>query len=556
MTENSHPTKFIFVTGGVVSSIGKGVCAASMGALLEARGLRVTAVKLDPYINVDPGTMSPFQHGEVFVTDDGAETDLDLGHYERFIETRMSRNNNFTAGRVYESVIGNERRGDYLGKTVQVIPHITDEIKRRIFQAAGGFDICVVEVGGTVGDIESLPFLEAIRQMRIDVGDENFLYVHVTLVPYIPPADELKTKPTQHSVKELLGFGISPGILICRSDRELDQKTKRKISSFCNVAENCVINAPDCRSIYEIPLKLHAQELDQRIVEKLNIWTRAPNLKPWEDIVAIFQKPPHGSITVAMVGKYVDLTESYKSLTEAIKHGGFANGVAVEVIFVDSELIESNGFEATAKDALAANSSLDSAAGFDAILIPGGFGSRGSEGKISAVRYARENQIPFLGICLGLQVAAIEFARNVASIPDATSTEFVPDALHPVIDMMETQRSVHRKGGSMRLGAYPCLLSENSLAHKLYGTNQISERHRHRYEFNNFFREKLSSLGLLMSGLSPSGELVEVIEIPDHPFFIAVQFHPEFKSTPRNPHPLFRGFTAAAVKQRVIRLAR
>jgi len=556
MTENSHPTKFIFVTGGVVSSIGKGVCAASMGALLEARGLRVTAVKLDPYINVDPGTMSPFQHGEVFVTDDGAETDLDLGHYERFIETRMSRNNNFTAGRVYESVIGNERRGDYLGKTVQVIPHITDEIKRRIFQAAGGFDICVVEVGGTVGDIESLPFLEAIRQMRIDVGDENSLYVHVTLVPYIPPADELKTKPTQHSVKELLGFGISPGILICRSDRELDQKTKRKISSFCNVAENCVINAPDCRSIYEIPLKLHAQELDQRIVEKLNIWTRAPNLKPWEDIVAIFQKPPHGSITVAMVGKYVDLTESYKSLTEAIKHGGFANGVAVEVIFVDSELIESNGFEATAKDALAANSSLDSAAGFDAILIPGGFGSRGSEGKISAVRYARENQIPFLGICLGLQVAAIEFARNVASIPDATSTEFVPDALHPVIDMMETQRSVHRKGGSMRLGAYPCLLSENSLAHKLYGTNQISERHRHRYEFNNFFREKLSSLGLLMSGLSPSGELVEVIEIPDHPFFIAVQFHPEFKSTPRNPHPLFRGFTAAAVKQRVIRLAR
>ena len=549
MSDSQHPTKFIFVTGGVVSSIGKGVCAASMGALLEARGLRVTAVKLDPYINVDPGTMSPFQHGEVFVTDDGAETDLDLGHYERFIETRMSRINNFTTGQVYETVIGNERRGDYLGKTVQVIPHVTDEIKRRIFQASNGFDICVVEVGGTVGDIESLPFLEAIRQMRIDVGSQNSLYVHVTLVPYIPPADELKTKPTQHSVKELLGFGISPGVLICRSDRELDQKTKKKIALFCNVEENCVVNAPDCDTIYEVPLKLHAQELDHRLVEKLNIWTGAPNLKPWEKILEVFKNPPRGEVTIAMVGKYVDLTESYKSLTEAIKHGGFANGVKVNVVFVDSELIETQGFEATVKE------SLGELSGFDGILIPGGFGARGSEGKIRAVRYARERRIPFFGICLGLQMATIEFARNVASILDATSTEFVPDAANPVIDLMETQRSVHRKGGSMRLGAYPCLLSENSLASKLYGTHDISERHRHRFEFNNAYREKLSLLGLSLSGLSPSGELVEVIELADHPFFIGVQFHPEFKSTPRTPHPLFKGFIEASIVHRDARLS-
>lgn len=546
MKDSAHSTKFIFVTGGVVSSIGKGVCAASMGALLEARGLRVTAVKLDPYINVDPGTMSPFQHGEVFVTDDGAETDLDLGHYERFIDTRMSRINNFTTGQVYETVISNERRGDYLGKTVQVIPHITDEIKRRVFLAAEGFDICVVEVGGTVGDIESLPFLEAIRQMRIDVGTENSLYVHVTLVPYIPPADELKTKPTQHSVKELLGFGISPGIIICRSDRELDQQTKRKISLFCNVAENCVVNAPDCETIYEIPLKLHAQELDQRLVEKLNIWTGAPNLKPWENIIEVLKSPKNGEVTIAMVGKYVDLTESYKSLTEAIKHGGFANEVAVNVVFVDSEVIERNGFEKAVKEALI-HSSAGSHSSIDGVLIPGGFGARGSEGKISAVKYAREQKIPFFGICLGLQMATIEFARHVAEIADATSTEFTPDAAHPVIDMMETQRSVHRKGGSMRLGAYPCQLVEKTIAAKIYGVSEISERHRHRYEFNNFYREKLSSLGLVLSGLSPSGELVEIIELADHPFFIGVQFHPEFKSTPRTPHPLFKAFITAAL---------
>ncbi len=553
MKDSTHSTKFIFVTGGVVSSIGKGVCAASMGALLEARGLKVTAVKLDPYINVDPGTMSPFQHGEVFVTDDGAETDLDLGHYERFIETRMSRVNNFTTGQVYETVIGNERRGDYLGKTVQVIPHITDEIKRRVFLAAEGFDICVVEVGGTVGDIESLPFLEAIRQMRIDVGIENSVYVHVTLVPYIPPADELKTKPTQHSVKELLGFGIAPGIIICRSDRELDQQTKRKISLFCNVAENCVVNAPDCETIYEVPLKLHAQELDQRLVEKLNIWTGAPNLKPWEDILKVFKAPKHGDVTIAMVGKYVDLTESYKSLSEAIKHGGFANGVSVNIVFVDSELIEQHGFEIAVKDAVSRCSGENCT--IDGILIPGGFGARGGEGKISAVRYAREHKIPFFGICLGLQVATIEFARNVAKIPDATSTEFTPDAAHPVIDMMETQRSVHRKGGSMRLGAYPCQLTEKTLAAKIYNVPEISERHRHRYEFNNFYREKLSSLGLVLSGLSPSGELVEVIELADHPFFIGVQFHPEFKSTPRTPHPLFKAFITAALAQRDLRVS-
>jgi CTP synthase len=543
----SRPTKFIFVTGGVVSSIGKGVSAASIGALLEARGLRVTAVKLDPYINVDPGTMSPFQHGEVFVTDDGAETDLDLGHYERFIETRMSRLNNFTAGLVYETVIANERRGDYLGKTVQVIPHITDEIKRRVFQAANGFDICICEVGGTVGDIESLPFLEAIRQLRFDVGEENALYVHVTLVPYISAADELKTKPTQHSVQELLGFGISPRIIICRSEKELDQKVKKKISLFCNVEEDCVVNAVDVKSIYEVPLMLHRQGLDQRIVELLNIWTGTPNLKSWEQIAATLAAPRNGSVTIAMIGKYVDLTESYKSLTEALKHGSFANDVKVDVVYVDSEQIEQEGIEPAIKAALGDRSA------FDGILIPGGFGARGSEGKIRAVQYAREKKIPFFGICLGLQMATIEFARHMAGVTDATSSEFDDGAANPVIDMMETQRSVQRKGGSMRLGAYPCMLKENTLAQRAYQGFEISERHRHRYEFNNAYREKLEKAGLVISGTSPNNELVEIIEVCDHPWFIGVQFHPEFKSTPRTPHPLFRGFVGAALAHRVAR---
>lgn len=540
-------TKFIFVTGGVVSSIGKGLSCACIGALLEARGLKVTALKLDPYINVDPGTMSPFQHGEVFVTDDGAETDLDLGHYERFLETKMSKLNNFTTGQVYETVIGNERRGDYLGGTVQVIPHITDEIKRRIFLGARGFDICIVEIGGTVGDIESLPFLEAIRQMRADLGPENVLYIHVTLVPYIRAANESKTKPTQHSVKELTGFGIIPGIIICRSELPLDQKLKNKISLFCNVREDCVINSWDVGSIYELPLVLHREGLDQRIVEQLNIWTGAPNLKPWEKIINTLNAPTNGAITIAMVGKYVDLTESYKSLTEALHHSGFANDCSVEIAYVDSEQIEKEGVEAAIDKAT-------NGKGIDAILIPGGFGARGSEGKIEAARYAREQKIPFFGICLGLQMAVIEYARNVAGITGATSSEFEPKAQHPVIDLMESQKSVNRMGGSMRLGAYPCALQKGSLTAKVYAAKEISERHRHRFEFNNKYREALSQAGLVLSGISPDNHLVEIIELGNHPWFIGVQFHPEFKSTPRNPHPLFKSFVTAAVDYRNLRL--
>lgn len=542
----SRPTKYIFVTGGVVSSIGKGLSTASVGALLEARGLRVTAVKLDPYINVDPGTMSPFQHGEVFVTDDGAETDLDLGHYERFIEAPLSKLNNFTTGQVYETVIANERRGDYLGGTVQVIPHITDEIKNRVFKAAKDFDICLVEVGGTVGDIESLPFIEAIRQIRADVGSENVLYMHVTLVPYIAAAHEYKTKPTQHSVKELLGFGIMPGIIICRCEKELDEKIKNKISLYCNVDENCVISAADVSTIYELPLVFHKEGLDQRIVEKLNIWTGAPNLKAWEKVVKAIKDPSEGVVKIALVGKYVDLTESYKSLTEALYHGGFFNNCKVEISYVDSEKIEQLGIEEAFKQAcnLAPNQ-------IDAILIPGGFGSRGTEGKITAVKFARENKIPFLGICLGLQIAVIEYARNVCAIKDATSQEFNPESKACVIHMMEGQKQVTQKGGSMRLGAYKCLLKENSLARKIYRQAEVSERHRHRFEVNNSYREQLEKAGLLMSGVSPDNSLVEVVELNnDHPFFIGVQCHPEFKSTPKTPHPLFTSFIEAAREQR------
>lgn len=538
----ARPTKFIFVTGGVVSSIGKGLSVACIGALLEARGLKVTAIKLDPYINVDPGTMSPFQHGEVFVTDDGAETDLDLGHYERFIETSMSRKNNFTTGKVYETVIANERRGDYLGGTVQVIPHVTDEIKRRIHLAAKGYDICLVEIGGTVGDIESLPFLEAIRQMRADMGQENVLYIHVTLVPYINVADEFKTKPTQHSARELTSYGIVPSIIICRSEKPLDQKIKSKISLFCNVHESCVINAYDVDTIYDLPLVLHREGLDQRIVDILNIWTGAPNLKPWEKIVSTIKKPECGDVHIAMVGKYVDLTESYKSLTEALHHSGFANDCAVKVIYVDSEEIEKHGVANIMKKEF-----LQIGGRPDAILIPGGFGVRGSEGKILAAQYAREEKIPFFGICLGLQIASIEFARNVAGIKDATSEEFNSTAKNKIIHIMENQKKVDKKGGSMRLGAYPCSLIEGSLAKEVYGKSEISERHRHRFEFNNAFRQELLKAGLILSGISPDNELVEMIEIKDHPWFIGVQFHPEFKSTPRTPHPLFREFVKAGL---------
>ncbi|MCB0310770.1 MAG: CTP synthase [Bdellovibrionales bacterium] len=541
---SKRPTKYIFVTGGVVSSIGKGLSCACMGALLEARGLKVTALKLDPYINVDPGTMSPFQHGEVFVTDDGAETDLDLGHYERFIETkRMTRINNFTTGQVYETVISNERRGDYLGGTVQVIPHVTDEIKRRIFQASKGFDICIVEIGGTVGDIESLPFLEAIRQMRFDVGQENTLFVHVTLVPYIRAAGEFKTKPTQHSVKELLRFGLTPSIIICRSESELDQKLKKKISLFCNVREDCVINAVDVSTIYELPLLLHKEKLDDRLVELLNIWTGSPNLGPWERIVATIKKPGNGQVNIAMIGKYVDLTESYKSLSEALSHSGFANDCQVNIVYLDSEEIEKHGIAAAIKSA-------NSKDGIDAILIPGGFGVRGSEGKIAAAKYARENKIPFFGICLGLQMAVIDFARNVARISEATSSEFDPKSNFAVIDLMESQKEVSHKGGSMRLGSYPCALKKSTLTRKIYGLNEISERHRHRFEFNNAFREELERAGLVISGIWPAGNLVEIIELQNHPWFIGVQFHPEFKSTPKTPHPLFKSFIAAALQHR------
>jgi CTP synthase len=535
----SRVTKYIFVTGGVVSSIGKGLTTACIGALLEARGLKATAVKLDPYINVDPGTMSPFQHGEVFVTDDGGETDLDLGHYERFMGTRMSKLNNFTSGKVYETVIANERRGDYLGGTVQVIPHITDEIKRRIKLAAEGFDVCLVEVGGTVGDIESLPFLEAIRQMRSDVGAQNTLYAHVTLVPHIATAHEFKTKPTQHSIKEITGYGIIPSIIICRSNQPLDEKIKNKISLFCNVSPNCVINAPDVKTIYELPLTLHNEGLDQRIVELLHMWTGAPKLEPWIKIASSVTSEDRTTVTIAMVGKYVDLTESYKSLSEALIHSGVATDSKIKIVYVDSEEIERSGVESVIRKANAGEL-------VDAILIPGGFGVRGSEGKIAAAQYAREQKIPFFGICLGLQIATIEFARHVAKLADATSAEFEPQSSCTVIDIMESQKAVHMKGGSMRLGAYPCSLKEGTKAREIYGKPQISERHRHRFEVNNSYREQLEKAGLVFSGTSPDNVLVEMIEIKDHPWFVAVQFHPEFQSTPKNPHPLFTSFVAAA----------
>ncbi|HET7392227.1 MAG TPA: CTP synthase [Candidatus Binatia bacterium] len=529
-------TKFIFVTGGVVSSLGKGLASASIGALLESRGLKVTMLKMDPYINVDPGTMSPFQHGEVFVTDDGAEADLDLGHYERYVSTLMGRKNNCTTGQIYETVIAKERRGDYLGGTVQVIPHITDEIKRRILAAAEGFDIAIGEIGGTVGDIEGLPFLEAVRQFAWDWGRENVLYIHLTLVPFITGGGELKTKPTQHSVKELTGLGIQPDILLCRTDRFLDPKIKSKIARFCNVAENSVITAKDVESIYEVPLVFHEEGLDERIVEKLNIWTGAPNLKKWEHVAHVLNNPRE-SVRIAVVGKYMSLKESYKSLLEALVHGGIANEVQVQLDCIEAEKIEQEGVDAV----------LDQV---DGLLIPGGFGDRGSEGKIAAICYAREHQIPFFGICLGMQMAVVEFARNVCGLEGANSSEFDLQTAHPVIHLMEEQKSIDTKGGTMRLGTYPCVLQNGTLAARLYGREKISERHRHRYEFNNTYRAEFGAKGMVLSGLSPDSNLVEIIELKNQPWFLGCQFHPEFKSRPMDCHPLFRGFIQAAVEKR------
>ncbi|HBT82260.1 MAG: CTP synthase [Desulfuromonadales bacterium GWD2_61_12] len=528
-------TKFLFITGGVVSSLGKGLSAASIGALMEARGLQVSMQKMDPYINVDPGTMSPFQHGEVFVTDDGAETDLDLGHYERYTTAKLSRQSNFTTGQVYDSVIRKERRGDYLGGTVQVIPHITNEIKEKILANAKGVDIAIIEVGGTVGDIESLPFLEAIRQFRTDRGRENVLYIHLTLVPYIPTAGELKTKPTQHSVKELREIGIQPDILLCRCDREIPRDMKAKIALFCNVREEAVITARDVASIYELPIALHEQGLDEQIVDLLNIWTKAPDLSGWERIVKRI-KEPAAETTIAIVGKYVELTESYKSLSEALFHGGIGNNCRVKLKYVDSEALERHGINDTFADA-------------DGILVPGGFGERGSEGKIAAIRHARENKIPFFGICLGMQMAVVEFARHVCGLEDAHSAEFQAEAKHPLIHIMESQKGVTRKGGTMRLGVFPCTLADGSLARRIYGQAHIQERHRHRFEFNNTYRTQLKEQGLVISGVNPEDDLVEMVEIAEHPWFLGCQFHPEFRSRPMAPHPLFESFVGACLKQ-------
>jgi CTP synthase len=536
----SRPTKFIFVTGGVVSSLGKGLVSASIGALMENRGLRVANMKLDPYINVDPGTMNPFQHGEVFVTDDGAETDLDLGHYERFVSTPMSRLNNATTGQIYNTVITKERRGEYLGGTVQVIPHITDEIKRRIRQCSDGLDLLIVETGGTVGDIESLPFLEAIRQLKFELGPENAVSVHVTLVPYISAAGELKTKPTQHSVQKLREIGISADVLICRSEHQLEQDILRKIAMFCNTDLNAVFQSVDVETIYQLPLVLADQGLDKKLCERLNIWSRATQLSEWEDVV---DRALHSTsqVEIGFVGKYVQLVESYKSINEALAHAGFKNRCRVQIRHIDSEEIEEKG-AAT----LLANA--------DGVLVAPGFGARGTEGKIEAIRFARENRIPFFGICLGLQLAVVEFARNVCGVNGANSTELTNDASHAVVDLMPDQRGVADKGATMRLGAYLCRLKEGTKAHAAYGKTEISERHRHRWEVNNNYRDVLERHGLVLSGLSPDGRLVEMIELPNHPYFVGCQFHPEFKSKPHAPAPLFDSFVRAALVRRAARV--
>jgi CTP synthase len=539
-------TRYIFVTGGVVSSLGKGIAAASLGAILESRGLTVTHLKLDPYINVDPGTMSPFQHGEVFVTEDGAETDLDLGHYERFTRAKMSRRNNFTTGQIYESVIKKERRGEYLGKTVQVIPHITDEIKAYIKRGAEGAEVAIIEVGGTVGDIESLPFLEAIRQMGIEEGRNSTCFIHLTLLPYIPTAGELKTKPTQHSVKELREIGIQPDVLLCRADRSIPVEERRKIALFCNVMPEAVIEALDASSIYKIPGMLHDQMLDEIVCHKLGILAKAADLSVWKRLVEALENPLH-QVDVAFVGKYVDLTESYKSLSESLIHAGIHTRSQVNIHYIDSEALERDGCDALAK--------------MDAILVPGGFGKRGTEGKICAIRYAREHKVPYLGICLGMQLAVVEFARDVAGMQGAHSTEFAADTPFPVIGLITEwqtadgrveQRSAQSDlGGSMRLGGQVCLLEADSLAREVYGKAQIIERHRHRYEVNNALRGKLEAAGLKVSGRAPGTDLCEMVELPRevHPWFVGCQFHPEFTSNPRDGHPLFKAYVEAALAQ-------
>lgn len=541
-------TKFIFVTGGVVSSLGKGIAAASLAAILEARGLKVTLVKLDPYINVDPGTMSPLQHGEVFVTEDGAETDLDLGHYERFIDADMSSRNNYTTGQIYENVIRKERRGEYLGNTVQVIPHITDEIKRCIFEGAGDADVALIEIGGTVGDIESLPFLETIRQMATELGRDRALFLHLTLVPYIASAGEIKTKPTQHSVKELRTIGIQPDVLVCRIDRPLPESERRKIALFTNVPEKAVISAIDVDSIYKIPMELHRQGLDDIVVKQLGIDAKPADLSQWEKVYENLSNP-EGEVNIAMVGKYMELTEAYKSLSESLIHAGIRTRTKVNVHYVDSEQVEQYGTDCI-KD-------------MDAILVPGGFGERGVEGMIETARFARENNIPYLGICLGMQVAVIEYARHKAGLPQAYSTEFDLNTKDPVIGLITEWQTADGKveqrdhdsdlGGTMRLGGYPCLLKPGSLAHQIYGADEIIERHRHRYEFNNNYMEALEKAGLVFSGMSKDQSLAEMIEIPEHQWFVACQFHPEFTSTPRHGHPLFEGFISAAKQNKTQR---
>ncbi len=539
-----QPTKFVFVTGGVVSSLGKGIAAASLGRLLVERGLRVTVLKFDPYLNVDPGTMSPFQHGEVFVTDDGAETDLDLGHYERFIDRSLSQANNVTTGRIYLNVITKERRGEYLGSTVQVIPHITDEIKAAMKRIAPDNDVVIVEIGGTVGDIESQPFLEAIRQFRQEIGRDNGLFVHLTLVPYIAAAGEVKTKPTQHSVRELMEIGIQPDILICRSERPLTDDVKRKIALFCNVEFGCVIQSPDVPTIYQIPLSFAEQGFDERVVQKLGLVTSGPaDLTTWRAMVHRITNPSNGKVKIAVVGKYTELVDAYKSVQESLIHGGIANDVSVEMHWLSSDLFP---------DAATAQRMLQ---GFHGLLVPGGFGVRGIDGMVQAIRAAREMRVPFFGICLGMQVAIIEFARDVAGLDDSNSSEFAPECHHPVVALMESQQKVTDMGGTMRLGAYPCRLAKGSRAAEAYGSHEVSERHRHRYEVANAYRDQFVEKGLRLSGLSPDGQLVEMIELADHPWFVGCQFHPELQSRPTRPHPLFAGFIGAAVRQRTAELA-
>jgi CTP synthase len=545
--KNTQRTKFVFITGGVLSSLGKGLAAASIGALLESRGLTVTFQKLDPYINVDPGTMNPFQHGEVFVTDDGAETDLDMGHYERYTNALMSQKNNYTTGRIYYSVITKERRGEYLGGTVQVIPHITDEIKAAVLQLDGSVDVAIIEIGGTVGDIEGLPFIEAIRQLRGDLGPGYALYIHLTLVPYIKAAGEVKTKPTQHSVRRLQADGIQPDILVCRTEVPIEDSLKAKIALFCNVPKDAVITAIDVDTIYEVPLHLHHEGLDTKILELLNIWTGQPNIRPWVDLVNTIKNPKY-NVTIAITGKYIELTESYKSLHEALVHGGIANETRVNLRYISAEDLEENDAEELLQ-------------GCDGILVPGGFGKRGVEGKIKAIHYARVNKIPFFGICLGMQLAVVEYSRNVANLPQAHSTELVTDTVDPVIylikewydyrnDKVQVRDENSDFGGTLRLGAYPCVLRKNSLAAAAYGKPEISERHRHRYEFNNDYREHLEKAGLIISGTSPDNHLVEIVELADHPWFLGCQFHPEFKSKPMAPHPLFRDFINASLQNK------